>query len=101
MAAHGPVASDVSHRVGVLWLVMAALALPGHMAWADQANAASSRFRIEAQLRPAEARYALTAKLRATAPVERGRERYTVKQLNALDAACEAPGDAIFADQFE
>ncbi|MCB1628840.1 MAG: hypothetical protein KDI48_14025, partial [Xanthomonadales bacterium] len=70
-------------------------------AWADQTDAGPSRFRIEAQLRPAEARYALTAELRATEPAERGRERYTIKQLNAPDASCEAPGDAIFADQFE
>lgn len=101
MAAHRPLASVAKPRVGVLWLAIVALALPLHAAMAEQAGNDSPRYRVEAQLRPNEARYALTAELRSTSPPKHSAARFTLKQLKTPDAVCEDLGDAIFADNFE
>ena len=101
MAAQGSLAADASPRLGMRWLVMLALTLPGAYAWADQADTGSARFRIDAQLRPGEGRYALSAELRTNAPPRFGQDRFTIKQRQAPDATCGDLGDPIFADQFE
>ncbi|MEZ5467198.1 MAG: hypothetical protein R3F18_05985 [Lysobacterales bacterium] len=82
-------------------MAIVALALPLHAAMAEQAGNDSPRYRVEAQLRPERARYALTAELRSTSPPEHGPERYALKQLKTPDAGCPDLGDTIFADNFE
>lgn len=101
MAARLALASAAKSRAGALWLVIVALALPQHAAMAEQAGHDAPRYRVEAQLRPNESRYALSAELRSTSPPEHSAARFTLKQLKTPDAVCEELGDAIFADQFE
>ena len=96
----GP-ASAASQPAGALWLVIVALALPLHAAMAEQAGHDAPRYRVEAQLRPEQARYALAAELRSTSPPRHSAARFTLKQPKTADAVCEELGDAIFTDQFE
>ena len=101
MTTQGALARNASHRLRALLLVMLAPGLPTTAALAGEVTSGPSRYRVAVQLRPVESRYALTAELRTKSPPERGHDRYTLKQLMSPDASCEAPGDLIFADQFE
>lgn len=101
MAARRALASAAKSRAGALWLVIVTLAMPLHAAMAEQAVNDAPRYRVEAQLREEQARYALAAELRSTSPPRHSAARFTLKQPKTADAVCEEPGDAIFADQFE
>ena len=102
MATPGHIAADPRRWRG--WLLAAfvsAAGLLGLPVAGSKSAPETSRYRVDAVLRPADSRFALAAEVRPLPLPLDGGNRFALKQINAPDVACEELGDAIFADGFE